>query len=158
MSRLQDLPILPVQALGSAAAPPWVWLIRDAVADAQLHLVRRSLEHHVHGLPRGTVADGVCEQVFHRPLYQAQVAVYRWQGVGHLERHLYPGLLQGHPQEFTIVGIARFVTADSPLGASLALFERDTAQEILASGKYARSTSSACSSAIRTFRRRSIAC
>ena len=40
-------------------------------------------------------------------------------------------LLQGPPQEFTIVGVARFGTADSPLGASLALFERDTAQEIL---------------------------
>jgi 5-methyltetrahydropteroyltriglutamate--homocysteine methyltransferase len=36
MSRLSDLPLLPVQALGSAAAPPWVWLIRDAVADGRL--------------------------------------------------------------------------------------------------------------------------
>ena len=36
MSRLSDLPLLPVQALGSAAAPPWVWLIRDAVADERL--------------------------------------------------------------------------------------------------------------------------
>ena len=36
MSRLQGLPVLPVQALGSAAAPPWVWLIRDAVAEGRL--------------------------------------------------------------------------------------------------------------------------
>lgn len=36
MSRLDDLPILPVQAIGSAAAPPWVWLIRDAVAEGRL--------------------------------------------------------------------------------------------------------------------------
>jgi 5-methyltetrahydropteroyltriglutamate--homocysteine methyltransferase len=36
MPRLSDLPLLPVQALGSAAAPPWVWLIRDAVADERL--------------------------------------------------------------------------------------------------------------------------
>ena len=36
MSRLTDLPLLPVQALGSAAAPPWVWLIRDAVAREEL--------------------------------------------------------------------------------------------------------------------------
>ncbi|HKZ92186.1 MAG TPA: hypothetical protein VJZ50_08595 [Candidatus Limnocylindrales bacterium] len=36
MSRLADLPSLPVQAIGSAAAPPWVWLIRDAVAEGRL--------------------------------------------------------------------------------------------------------------------------
>ena len=36
MSRLSDLPLLPVQALGSAAAPPWVWLIRDAVSEGRL--------------------------------------------------------------------------------------------------------------------------
>jgi 5-methyltetrahydropteroyltriglutamate--homocysteine methyltransferase len=36
MSRLSDLPRLPVQALGSAAAPPWVWLIRDAVGRGEL--------------------------------------------------------------------------------------------------------------------------
>ncbi len=36
MSRLQNLPVLPIQALGSAAAPPWVWLIRDAVAEDKL--------------------------------------------------------------------------------------------------------------------------
>ena len=36
MSRLSDLPLLPVQALGSAAAPPWVWLIRDAVGREEL--------------------------------------------------------------------------------------------------------------------------
>ena len=36
MSRLDALPILPVQAIGSAGAPPWVWLIRDAVADDRL--------------------------------------------------------------------------------------------------------------------------
>ena len=36
MSRLSDLPLLPVQALGSAAAPPWVWLLRDAVSEGRL--------------------------------------------------------------------------------------------------------------------------
>ena len=36
MSRLDDLPLLPIQSLGSAAAPPWVWLIRDAVAEGRL--------------------------------------------------------------------------------------------------------------------------
>jgi 5-methyltetrahydropteroyltriglutamate--homocysteine methyltransferase len=36
MSRLDGLPILPVQSLGSAAAPPWVWLLRDAIADGRL--------------------------------------------------------------------------------------------------------------------------
>jgi 5-methyltetrahydropteroyltriglutamate--homocysteine methyltransferase len=36
MSRLDDLPLLPVQAIGSAAAPPWVWLLRDAVAEVRL--------------------------------------------------------------------------------------------------------------------------
>ena len=36
MSRLDDLPTLPIQALGSAASPPWVWLIRDAVAEGRL--------------------------------------------------------------------------------------------------------------------------
>ena len=36
MSRLDDLPRLPVQAMGSAAAPPWVWLIRDAVSEGKL--------------------------------------------------------------------------------------------------------------------------
>ena len=36
MSRLADLPLLPVQALGSAAAPPWVWLLRDAVGEGTL--------------------------------------------------------------------------------------------------------------------------
>ncbi len=36
MSRLADLPLLPVQALGSAAAPPWVWLLRDAVGEGAL--------------------------------------------------------------------------------------------------------------------------
>ncbi len=36
MSRLDQLPLLPVQALGSAAAPPWVWLIRDAVGEGKL--------------------------------------------------------------------------------------------------------------------------
>jgi 5-methyltetrahydropteroyltriglutamate--homocysteine methyltransferase len=35
-SRLSDLPPLPVQALGSAASPPWVWLIRDAVSRGEL--------------------------------------------------------------------------------------------------------------------------
>ena len=36
MSRLAVLPLLPVQSLGSAAAPPWVWLLRDAVAEGRL--------------------------------------------------------------------------------------------------------------------------
>ena len=36
MSRLAELPTLPIQALGSAAAPPWVWLIRDAVTEGRL--------------------------------------------------------------------------------------------------------------------------
>jgi 5-methyltetrahydropteroyltriglutamate--homocysteine methyltransferase len=36
MSRLARLPMLPVQSLGSAAAPPWVWLLRDAVAEGRL--------------------------------------------------------------------------------------------------------------------------
>ena len=36
MSRLDGLPILPVQSIGSAAAPPWVWLLRDAVAEDRL--------------------------------------------------------------------------------------------------------------------------
>jgi 5-methyltetrahydropteroyltriglutamate--homocysteine methyltransferase len=36
MSRLDDLPVLPIQALGSAASPPWVWLLRDAVAEGRL--------------------------------------------------------------------------------------------------------------------------
>jgi 5-methyltetrahydropteroyltriglutamate--homocysteine methyltransferase len=36
MPRLDDLPLLPSQSLGSAAAPPWVWLIRDAYAEGRL--------------------------------------------------------------------------------------------------------------------------
>ena len=36
MSRLDDLPLLPVQSIGSAAAPPWVWLLRDAVTEGRL--------------------------------------------------------------------------------------------------------------------------
>jgi 5-methyltetrahydropteroyltriglutamate--homocysteine methyltransferase len=36
MSRIARLPLLPVQSLGSAAAPPWVWLLRDAVAEGRL--------------------------------------------------------------------------------------------------------------------------
>ena len=36
MSRLDDLPLLPVQSIGSAAAPPWVWLLRDAVDEGRL--------------------------------------------------------------------------------------------------------------------------
>jgi 5-methyltetrahydropteroyltriglutamate--homocysteine methyltransferase len=36
MSRLDGLPILPVQSIGSAAAPPWVWLLRDAAAEDRL--------------------------------------------------------------------------------------------------------------------------
>ena len=41
-------------------------------------------------------------------------------------------LLQGPPQEFEVVGIVTFGRADSPLGASLAIFELRTAQEVLA--------------------------
>ena len=41
------------------------------------------------------------------------------------------------PREFTITGIARFGTADSPAGASVALFEEPTAQELLGTpGEY----------------------
>jgi 5-methyltetrahydropteroyltriglutamate--homocysteine methyltransferase len=36
MSRLDGLPILPVQSIGSAALPPWVWLLRDAAAEDRL--------------------------------------------------------------------------------------------------------------------------
>jgi 5-methyltetrahydropteroyltriglutamate--homocysteine methyltransferase len=36
MSRLDDLPLLPVQSIGSAGSPSWVWLVRDAVADGKL--------------------------------------------------------------------------------------------------------------------------
>lgn len=40
-------------------------------------------------------------------------------------------LLQGPPQEFEITGIVKFGSADSPLGASLAIFELETAQQVL---------------------------
>lgn len=39
MTRLHldsDLPRLPVQAIGSAGVPPWMWLVRDAVAEGKL--------------------------------------------------------------------------------------------------------------------------
>jgi 5-methyltetrahydropteroyltriglutamate--homocysteine methyltransferase len=36
MSRLDDLPLLPVQAIGSAGSPSWIWLVRDAVAEGRL--------------------------------------------------------------------------------------------------------------------------
>ncbi|CAN5827245.1 methionine synthase [soil metagenome] len=36
MSRLNDLPLLPVQAIGSAGAPPWIWLLRDAITEGRL--------------------------------------------------------------------------------------------------------------------------
>ncbi len=36
MSRMADLPLLPVQSIGSAGAPPWVWLIRDALEQGRL--------------------------------------------------------------------------------------------------------------------------
>ena len=36
MSRRCDLPLLPVLALGGAAAPPWVWRVRDAVSEGRL--------------------------------------------------------------------------------------------------------------------------
>lgn len=41
-------------------------------------------------------------------------------------------LLQGPPQEFEIVGVVTFGRADSPLGASLAIFELTTGQELMA--------------------------
>lgn len=41
-------------------------------------------------------------------------------------------LLQGPPQEFEIVGVVKFGRADSPLGASLAIFELTTGQELMA--------------------------
>ncbi len=41
-------------------------------------------------------------------------------------------LLQGPPREFTIVGIATFGTADTALGATMAMFDLATAQEVLA--------------------------
>ena len=46
-------------------------------------------------------------------------------------------LAQGPPRQFTVVGIATFGDADSPLGASLAVFDLETAQEVLAEpGKF----------------------
>jgi 5-methyltetrahydropteroyltriglutamate--homocysteine methyltransferase len=36
MPKLSGLPILPVQAIGSAGIPSWMWLVRDAVADGKL--------------------------------------------------------------------------------------------------------------------------
>ncbi len=46
-------------------------------------------------------------------------------------------LTQEAPQEFTISGIARFGTADSPAGATVALFDLPTAQSIIAEpGKF----------------------
>ena len=36
MSRLDDLPLLPVQAIGSSGIPPWVWLLRDAMTEGRL--------------------------------------------------------------------------------------------------------------------------
>jgi putative ABC transport system permease protein len=41
-------------------------------------------------------------------------------------------LLESGPQVFTVSGIASFGAADSPLGASVVLFEPDTAQNLLA--------------------------
>ncbi|HEX9991818.1 MAG TPA: FtsX-like permease family protein [Acidimicrobiales bacterium] len=40
-------------------------------------------------------------------------------------------LLQGPPQDFTVVGIARFGSADSPLGATVTVFAPQAAQELL---------------------------
>ncbi len=40
-------------------------------------------------------------------------------------------LPQGPPRRFTLVGIATFGSADSPLGATAALFDQATAQEVL---------------------------
>lgn len=41
-------------------------------------------------------------------------------------------LVQGPPREFEIVGIARFGNVDSPLGATMAVFDLGTAQDLLA--------------------------
>ncbi len=41
-------------------------------------------------------------------------------------------LLEGPPQRFEIVGVVTFGRADSPLGASMAIFDLDTAQQVLA--------------------------
>ena len=41
-------------------------------------------------------------------------------------------LLQPGPKVFTVSGIATFGTADSPLGASITIFELETAQQVLA--------------------------
>ncbi|MCB0997127.1 MAG: ABC transporter permease [Acidimicrobiales bacterium] len=40
-------------------------------------------------------------------------------------------LFEGPPQSFEIVGIAKFGDADSPLGASMAIFDLETAQAVL---------------------------
>jgi putative ABC transport system permease protein len=46
-------------------------------------------------------------------------------------------LTQAGPQQFTISGIARFGNVDSPLGATLAVFDTPTAQQVLGlPGKY----------------------
>jgi putative ABC transport system permease protein len=46
-------------------------------------------------------------------------------------------LTQGGPQVFEVSGIATFGTADSPLGASITIFELETAQRLLAEpGRY----------------------
>ena len=36
MTTLTDLPLLPVQSIGSSGVPSWVWLVRDAVAEGKL--------------------------------------------------------------------------------------------------------------------------
>ena len=36
MAKLTDLPRLPVQSIGSAGMPSWMWLVRDAVAEGKL--------------------------------------------------------------------------------------------------------------------------
>jgi len=36
MAKLTDLPLLPVQAIGSSGIPSWMWLVRDAVAEGKL--------------------------------------------------------------------------------------------------------------------------
>ncbi len=36
MAKLTNLPLLPVQSIGSSGVPSWMWLVRDAVADGKL--------------------------------------------------------------------------------------------------------------------------
>ena len=36
MAKLTNLPLLPVQSIGSSGVPSWMWLVRDAVAEGKL--------------------------------------------------------------------------------------------------------------------------